>query len=430
MSRFWPASAWSNSRRCCTFAMVSRKPKWRAFWPITCASKRVFAAGDDAESGAARMMTKTRLRSAVLGTRPRSSSWPRLSRFSTSSRACGRSFAHRAALLPLKWMRCFCRAGAASRRCAAGGRIADACGADRGDPRRDGTGDPARTNRTGAGARRYQQHARGGAFGGKVGGAPWFTSRQAVDRLCARCPKKSTACSSTTAPQLLAPNEASKTQLLSEGISAADITVVGSTAIDAARAFANKAQHRTVVMSRCAGFAGAFATDAVLACTVHRAENTTPDVLPGVLRVGSDGSPNAIRFCGLSIRARSESSTSESLWCRRASGFCRRLDLDMLALCSRRGRCVPIRAAARRVGHALGTPVLVLRNETEWMYLVDAGCAKLIGNREADIGQRGLACLDEHEVLAMRAAARALTQRLADGGAAQRIRDAIARRWL
>lgn len=231
------------------------------------------------------------------------------------------------------------------------------------------------------------------------------------------------------AVQLLAPNEASKTQLLSEGISAADITVVGSTAIDAARAFANKAQHRTVVIDALLSL-GLSPQTPFLTCTVHRAENTTPDVLPGVLRgLGRLAERYPILW---PVHPRTQRIIDERklvvpprIRLLPPVGY-----LDMLALLQQARALCTDSGGLQEESYALGTPVLVLRNETEWMYLVDAGCAKLIGNREADIGQRGLACLDEHEVLAMRAAAQALTQRLADGGAAQRIRDAIARRWL
>lgn len=231
------------------------------------------------------------------------------------------------------------------------------------------------------------------------------------------------------AAQLLAPNEASRKQLVHEGIANDDITVVGSTAIDAAREFAPKAGGRTIVADALMSL-GLSPQTPFLACTVHRAENTTPAVLPGLLRgLGRLAERYPILW---PVHPRTQRLLDElklpvpsRIALLPPVGY-----LDMLALLQKARALCTDSGGLQEESYALGTPVLVLRNETEWTYLVDGGCAKLVGNREEDLARIGLACLDDDANGRMRAAAVALTQQLADGGAAQRIRDAIVRRWL
>src|SRR5262249_28279222 len=73
----------------------------------------------------------------------------------------------------------------------------------------------------------------------------------------------------------------------------------------------------------------------------------------------------------------------------------------------------------------LGTPTLVLRNQTEWSYLLDAGCAALLGNREPPLAERALQLLTDAENQRMRAAARDLATRRPPADAAARIVAAI-----
>ncbi len=231
------------------------------------------------------------------------------------------------------------------------------------------------------------------------------------------------------AAQLLAPNESARQQLRREGIADADISVVGSTAIDAARAFAPKSTGRTIVTDGLLAL-GLAPGHPYLVCTVHRAENTTPDVLPGLLRgLGK----LAERFPILwPVHPRTQRLLDE-LKLPVSSRILRMPPvgyLDMLALLSGARALCTDSGGLQEEAYALGTPVLVLRNETEWMYLVDGGCARLVGNQEADIARRGLSCLTDAETENMRTAAQALTRVLADGGAAVRVRDAVVRRWI
>ncbi|MBL8633027.1 MAG: UDP-N-acetylglucosamine 2-epimerase (non-hydrolyzing) [Myxococcales bacterium] len=231
------------------------------------------------------------------------------------------------------------------------------------------------------------------------------------------------------AAQLLAPNESAHKQLIQEGIAARDISVVGSTAIDAARAFSARASDRSIVADSLRQL-GLFHNTPFLACTVHRAENTTTDVLPGLVR-------GLNRLAELHpilwpVHPRTQRlldelrlSISPRVMLLPPLGY-----LDMLALLlGARALCTDS-GGLQEESYALGTPVLILRNETEWSYLVDAGCATLLGNREDDIVVRGHKCLTESEHQRMRHAAQVLTKRLQDGGAAQRIMQAVRQRWL
>jgi UDP-N-acetylglucosamine 2-epimerase (non-hydrolysing) len=231
------------------------------------------------------------------------------------------------------------------------------------------------------------------------------------------------------AAQLLAPNDAARRQLLAEGLAEADISVVGSTAIDAARAFSARAQGRSVVADSLAGL-GLAKSEPFLTCTVHRAENTTPEVLPGIWR----------GLCRLAerwpilwpVHPRTQRLLDELRLPRSPRiallppvGY-----LDMLALLSSARALCTDSGGLQEEAYALGTPVLIVRHETEWTYLVDGGCATLLGNREDELVSRATASLAEAENQRMRQAAQALTAQLRDGGAAKRILAAIVSRWL
>ena len=229
--------------------------------------------------------------------------------------------------------------------------------------------------------------------------------------------------------QLLAPNESARRQLLAEGLPDRDITVVGSTAIDAARAFAPRSQGRSIVADSL-GRLGLPADAPYLTCTVHRAENTTPEVLPGLLRGLSRLAEQYPILWPVHPRTRRildelTLPVPPQIVLLPPVGY-----LDMLALLSNARALCTDSGGLQEEAYALGTPVLILRNETEWTYLLDGGCAVLLGNREEDIGSRGQQNLVDSEQQKMRQAARVLSAQLEDGGAAERILAAIKARWL
>lgn len=230
------------------------------------------------------------------------------------------------------------------------------------------------------------------------------------------------------ATQLLAPDEQAKAHLLAEGISEKDITVVGSTAIDAARHFAKKTLGRTIVRDALTHL-GLSATTPFLLCTVHRAENTTASVLPGLLRgLGKLAARHPIVWPvhprTRHFLAEYDLPTPHNVLLLPPLGY-----LDLLALLKSAQAVCTDSGGLQEEAYALGTPVLILRDETEWTYLVEHGCAALIGKCEEDIETRGLACLTQECKQTMRTAAQKLSAQLHDGSASLSILQSIKQRW-
>ncbi|MFO0576689.1 MAG: UDP-N-acetylglucosamine 2-epimerase (non-hydrolyzing) [Polyangia bacterium] len=227
---------------------------------------------------------------------------------------------------------------------------------------------------------------------------------------------------------LCAPNQAAATQLRGEGIPEELITVVGSTAIDAARTYVERARSRPLVEQLVAEL-GVNGPQELLLCTVHRAENTTPEVLPGLLAgLGQLAERYPIVWpvhprtqkvmgeLGLAVPPRVRALPP--------IGY-----LDMLALLSSVRALLTDSGGLQEEAYAVGTPLLVLRNETEWTYLLGAGCAALIGNREA-LAHVALPLLTDEAVAHMRTAGRAFAAHANDGDAAKRIAAAVRRRLI
>ena len=167
-----------------------------------------------------------------------------------------------------------------------------------------------------------------------------------------------------------------------------------------------------------------------LTCTVHRAENTTPEVLPGLVRGLVRLAEHYPLLWPVHPRTRRlledlKLPVSPRIALLPPVGY-----LAMLALLSGARALCTDSGGLQEEAYALGTPVLILRNETEWIYLLDGGCAVLLGNREEDIGSRGQQSLVDLEQQKMRQAAQGLSARLQDGGAAERILAAVTARWL
>lgn len=173
---------------------------------------------------------------------------------------------------------------------------------------------------------------------------------------------------------LLAADETAERNLLAEGLPPERIRMVGSSVIDAVERNRQHAR-RSTILQRLEVTAGDY-----LVLTLHRSENTTPDVLPGMIRALGELAEEhtivfllhprtaaAMRTCGIemprSIRV------SEPL------GY-----LDTLRLVEQARALLTDSGGLQEEAGALGTPALILRNETEWRYLVDAGRHVLIGN--------------------------------------------------
>lgn len=228
---------------------------------------------------------------------------------------------------------------------------------------------------------------------------------------------------------LLSPNAEAAGNLRREGIAEAAVVVIGSTSIDAARHFIERAQKRPIVEEACAAL-GVTDPAQLALCTVHRAENTTPEVLPDLL-AGLARVAERYPLCWpLHPRTRKVMEELKLKVPPRVHLLPPLGYLDILALLSRVRALLTDSGGLQEEAYAVGTPVLVLRHETEWTYLIDSGCAALCGNREATIAPRALSLLADDSIARMRAAAAAYARGAQDGHAAARIVAAIKDRLL
>lgn len=223
---------------------------------------------------------------------------------------------------------------------------------------------------------------------------------------------------------LLAPSVEAAANLRREGIADDRVVVVGSTSIDAARHFIARARSRPIVGEVCAALGVATPGELAL-CTVHRAENTAAEVLPDLLRGLAKVAEHHPICWPLHPRTRKMMEQLRLAVPPRIQVLPPLGYLDILALLSSARALLTDSGGLQEEAYAVGTPVLVLRSETEWTYLVDSGCAALCGNREATIVPRALALLQDDGIARMRAAAAAYACSAEDGQAAARIVSAI-----
>jgi UDP-N-acetylglucosamine 2-epimerase len=212
---------------------------------------------------------------------------------------------------------------------------------------------------------------------------------------------------------LLAPDAAARSNLLAEGLPPAQVKLIGSSALDAVRRNWPLAEAATI-LSRLE-LAGEY-----LALTIHRAENTAPERLPGIVSaLNKLAARHTIVF---PIHPR----TAQALAVQglRLSGRIRSCEplgyLDMLKLVGSASALLTDSGGLQEEAAVLGTPALVLRNETEWRYLVDAGTHVLVGNSEESILAGGDCWLQPGALARLRSADVPLWR-----GAAERALEAI-----
>lgn len=174
---------------------------------------------------------------------------------------------------------------------------------------------------------------------------------------------------------LLAADRAAEQHLLREGLAQTDIHMIGSSVIDAVLRHQPSAEAKSSILERLE-----LAPHSYLALTLHRNENTTQERLPGIVRALNKISEKipivfarhprtaaAIAQFGLTLSP--DIHTIEPL------GY-----LDTLKLVGHAYALLTDSGGLQEEAGALGVPTLILRNETEWGYLVDAGVHVLVGN--------------------------------------------------
>ncbi len=191
---------------------------------------------------------------------------------------------------------------------------------------------------------------------------------------------------------LFAPGERERAHLLAEGIPADRIHVVGSTAIDACR------RNQALAFTRPLLDELGVAPSSYLLLTLHRAENTTPDVLRGIMEAIHTLAESWPIVFPIHPRTREVLRTLQD----GAPGLClhphiRLIEpvgyLDILHLITHAHAVLTDSGGLQEEAAALGAPLLVVRQETEWTYLVEAGAAFLVGNTPAAILETALPVL-------------------------------------
>jgi UDP-GlcNAc3NAcA epimerase len=184
---------------------------------------------------------------------------------------------------------------------------------------------------------------------------------------------------------LLAPTEIARANLLREGVDPTAILISGDVMLDASRLFSRFA-------SRPAWFDESSAREGrFVLCTVHRAENTDdPSRLDGILRgLGMAGMPvvlplhprtrDRVAKCGLKV--------PNNVFLADPVGY-----LEMAWLESACSIVATDSGGVQKEAYFHGKKCVTLRDETEWVELVDSGANVLVG---ADPDRIAAALVDE-----------------------------------
>jgi UDP-N-acetylglucosamine 2-epimerase len=211
---------------------------------------------------------------------------------------------------------------------------------------------------------------------------------------------------------LLAADQIALGNLQAEGLGNAH--VVGSTAIDACLRSVRFANRSPILQRLRLGSRG------YLLCTIHRAENTTPAILPGL--VGAINTLAQQHKLVVPLHPRTQAALrAQDL------SFTPQVELiepvgyiDLLQLLRHARAVLTDSGGLQEEAAALNVPLLILRQETEWSYLVSGGKALLVGNRPETILAYAALALDEAALAGMRNRACVTAP-----GAAQRIVERI-----
>jgi UDP-N-acetylglucosamine 2-epimerase (non-hydrolysing) len=176
-----------------------------------------------------------------------------------------------------------------------------------------------------------------------------------------------------------------------EGIPAARIYQVGSTAIDACLRNQALAETRTIV--RDLGLSGAY-----IVLTLHRASNTELETLRGIMEAMNRLAERWPFVFPVHPRTRQViTSLQESAPPLNVHPAIHLIEpvgyLDMLQLVKHARAVMTDSGGLQEEAATLGTPLLVVRCETEWDYLVEAGAAVLVGHTFSSIISKAEALL-------------------------------------
>ena len=215
----------------------------------------------------------------------------------------------------------------------------------------------------------------------------------------------------------LAPDKKAFGNLVREGVNPDLIHIVGSTAVQASLRNVKLARESSRIVSHLG-----LEKEKYVVATIHRAENTNdPTVLQGLLdALGEIAQKSAVVF---PMHPRTKQAIASqglrvpnSILITEPLGY-----LDMLSLVEGAKLVMSDSGGVQEEAAALNTPCLVLRNETEWTYLTDAGKNLLLGTNKDKIVDTTCALLaDKARVEAMKSVRLDLNM-----DAAERIVDVI-----
>jgi UDP-N-acetylglucosamine 2-epimerase (non-hydrolysing) len=174
----------------------------------------------------------------------------------------------------------------------------------------------------------------------------------------------------------LAPDQRALDHLRAEGL---DGLLVGSTAIDACER-SRGVLWRSRILETLELVPGAY-----LALTLHRAENTDPAVLPGIVAALAALAKQHVIVCPLHPRTRA-ALAAQGQTLPPQLRVCPPLGyIDTLRLVADARALLTDSGGLQEEAAVLGTPALVLRRETEWQELVDSGFHTLASNTPQSI---------------------------------------------
>jgi UDP-N-acetylglucosamine 2-epimerase (non-hydrolysing) len=175
----------------------------------------------------------------------------------------------------------------------------------------------------------------------------------------------------------LAPDDLAVGHLLNEGISPETIVNVGSTAVDACLRVADASFAAANVPGLASG------EDDYLVATIHRAENTTPERLPGLIAALNDLAttwPVIVPVHPRTAKAMDGLSVAAGVRLIEPVGYA-----TMMRLLRNCRALLTDSGGLQEEAAVLGTPTFILREETEWRAFVDAGHHQLVGTGTATI---------------------------------------------
>lgn len=201
---------------------------------------------------------------------------------------------------------------------------------------------------------------------------PEEINRVVVDHLSTRC---------------FAPDEIAANNLAAEGIRESLVEVVGSTGIDAClRMAALIGDDQNVAASY--GLAG----QQFLLTTIHRAENTTADRLPGLIGALGDLARHWPVLFPVHPRTRAALNgmpMPEGVCAIEPVGY-----REMVSLLRSCRALLTDSGGLQEEAAVLAAPTFILREETEWMAYVEAGRHKLVGFERDQVVNKVLNSLD------------------------------------